>query len=268
MTLEQGTMRIGEVHARLRRDFPDLELSKIRYYEDKGLVRPSRSRKGYRLYSERDVACLREAIRLAQEEFVPLRVVRLRLIDQGLLADGPVATTRVAAREALAPAVVAPAPTPTRTLTVVRAVEPEPEGPSADGGASDVAAGPRSVAELLVESGLTPDELNQVLALGILSPSVVDGQARYDERDVRVVRLVRDLLARGADPRQVRALSRVAEREVGVAAEIAGPPWAHPEAPGERLAEVADQVAALRAELVARELERELAARSLVPHGT
>ncbi len=267
MTLEQGTMRIGEVHARLRRDYPDLELSKIRYYEDKGLVRPSRSRKGYRLYSERDVACLREAIRLAQEEFVPLRVVRLRLIDQGLLPDGPVATTRVAAREALAPAVVASAPVPARALTVVRPVEPEPEnvpeGPDASGGAP----GPRSVAELLVESGLTPDELNQVLALGILTPTVVDGQARYDERDVRVVRVVRDLLAHGADPRQVRALGRVAEREVGVATEIAGPPWAHPEAPAGRLVEVAAHVAALRAELVARELEREVAARALVPHG-
>ncbi|HQU25418.1 MAG TPA: MerR family transcriptional regulator [Acidimicrobiales bacterium] len=270
MTLEQGTMRIGEVHARLRRDFPDLELSKIRYYEDKGLVRPSRSRKGYRLYSERDVACLREAIRLAQEEFVPLRVVRLRLIEQGLLADGPVATARVAAREALAPAVVAPAPAPARTLTVVRPVEPrpEPEDEDASGDAvADVASGPRSVAELLVESGLTPDELNQVLALGILTPKIVDGQARYDDRDVRVVRAVRDLLARGADPRQVRALGRVAEREVGVVAEIAGPVWAHPEAPGERLVEVAGQVAALRAELVARELEREVAARALVPPG-
>jgi len=53
-------MRIGEVHAQLRKYFPDIELSKIRYYEDKGLVQPSRSRKGYRLYSERDVECLRE----------------------------------------------------------------------------------------------------------------------------------------------------------------------------------------------------------------
>ncbi|MHB1969665.1 MAG: transcriptional regulator FtsR [Acidimicrobiales bacterium] len=267
MTLEQGTMRIGEVHARLRRDFPDLELSKIRYYEDKGLVRPSRSRKGYRLYSERDVACLREAIRLAQEEFVPLRVVRLRLIDQGLLSDGPVAATRVAAREAAAPAVVAPAPIPARTLTIVRPVEPELEDVPEGSDASRAAAGTRSVAELLVESGLTPDELNQVLALGILAPTIVDGQARYDERDVRVARVVRDLLAHGADPRQVRALGRVAEREVGVAAEIAGPPWAHPEAPDQRLAEVAARVAALRAELVARELEREVAARAPVPHG-
>ena len=87
----QGTMRIGEVHAILRRDVPDIELSKIRYYEDKGLVQPTRSRKGYRLYSPRDVECLREAIRLAHEEFVPLRVVRLRLIEQGLLDDVPVA---------------------------------------------------------------------------------------------------------------------------------------------------------------------------------
>ena len=79
-----------------------MELSKIRYYEDKGLVQPSRSRKGYRLYSERDVECLREAIRLAQEEFVPLRVVRLRLIEQGLLnrRAGP-SSPRHAAREAV-----------------------------------------------------------------------------------------------------------------------------------------------------------------------
>jgi DNA-binding transcriptional MerR regulator len=107
----QGVMRIGEVHAQLRQDFPDIELSKIRYYEDKGLVQPSRSRKGYRLYSERDVDCLREAIRLAQEEFVPLRVVRLRLIEQGLLKDLPVPSSpRHAAREATANVVSIPAP--------------------------------------------------------------------------------------------------------------------------------------------------------------
>ena len=114
MTGNQGIMRIGEVHAQLRKYFPDIELSKIRYYEDKGLVQPSRSRKGYRLYSERDVECLREAIRLAQEEFVPLRVVRLRLIEQGLLRDVPVPSSpRHAAREALSNVVSIPAPPPT-----------------------------------------------------------------------------------------------------------------------------------------------------------
>jgi DNA-binding transcriptional MerR regulator len=114
MKATPGVMRIGEVHAELRKVFPTVELSKIRYYEDKGLVQPSRSRKGYRLYSERDVECLREAIRLAQEEFVPLRVVRLRLIEQGLL-DPPNASNtngRHVARDATASAISAPAPMP------------------------------------------------------------------------------------------------------------------------------------------------------------
>ena len=110
MSVSGGRMRIGEVHALLRQDYPDIELSKIRYYEDKGLVAPSRSRKGYRLYSERDVACLREAIRLAQEEFVPLRVVRVRLVEQGLLTDTPSAASRQVARDATATVVTAPVP--------------------------------------------------------------------------------------------------------------------------------------------------------------
>src|SRR5580658_1091381 len=114
MKATPGVMRIGEVHAELRKVFPNVELSKIRYYEDKGLVQPSRSRKGYRLYSERDVECLREAIRLAQEEFVPLRVVRLRLIEQGLLSAPHVTpSTRQVARDAAATVISAPAPIPT-----------------------------------------------------------------------------------------------------------------------------------------------------------
>src|SRR6202167_5889171 len=130
MSVNQGVMRIGEVHAELRKVFPNVELSKIRYYEDKGLVQPSRSRKGYRLYSERDVRCLREAIRLAQEEFVPLRVVRLRLIEQGLLLMPNVTpSARQVAREASQTIVSAPAPTPMPrpVLSVVSSSESEPE---------------------------------------------------------------------------------------------------------------------------------------------
>ena len=40
MSVTGTKMRIGEVHTLLRADYPDIELSKIRYYEDKGLVQP------------------------------------------------------------------------------------------------------------------------------------------------------------------------------------------------------------------------------------
>src|ERR1700733_1208377 len=131
MKATPGVMRIGEVHAELRKVFPTVELSKIRYYEDKGLVQPSRSRKGYRLYSERDVECLREAIRLAQEEFVPLRVVRLRLIEQGLLVPPNVTSaTRQIAREAAPSVVSVPAPPSARpALSVVSDESTESSAP-------------------------------------------------------------------------------------------------------------------------------------------
>ena len=46
---------IGAVCARLRQEFPDVSISKIRYLEDQGLIAPRRTPGGYRLFSEEDV---------------------------------------------------------------------------------------------------------------------------------------------------------------------------------------------------------------------
>ncbi len=251
-----GVMRIGEVHAQLRKVFPDVELSKIRYYEDKGLVQPSRSRKGYRLYSERDVACLTEAIRLAQEEFVPLRVVRLRLIEQGLLdAPNVTATPRHAARDAVATVVSAPAPAPT---PIVR-----PVISAAEISVSDESPAPVkeyfTANELLATTGLEPEEFNQILALGLLTPVVIEDETMYGALDVRVAAHSRALLARGVDARLLGALRRVAEREIGVIDDLTSP-LRQVGAPYSReqvlaiTTDVAREVASLRSVLLEREL--------------
>ena len=213
MSVNQGGMRIGEVHAQLRKLFPEVELSKIRYYEDKGLVQPSRSRKGYRLYSERDVDCLREAIRLAQEEFVPLRVVRLRLIEQGLLMVPNVTPgARHVAREATVSVVSAPAPVPRSASNLVVPAS------------SDVEPTPIkqyfSIAELISTTGLTPEEFNQIQALGLVTPVVVEGETTLSAIDVRIAAYARALLARGVDVRLLGSLRRIAEREIGVIDEL------------------------------------------------
>ncbi|MGD0852482.1 MAG: MerR family transcriptional regulator [Acidimicrobiales bacterium] len=218
MTGNQGIMRIGEVHAQLRKYFPDIELSKIRYYEDKGLVQPSRSRKGYRLYSERDVECLREAIRLAQEEFVPLRVVRLRLIEQGLLRDVPVPSSpRHAAREALSNVVSIPAPPPTAQRPNLKVVPPSVEV---------TAAGDQhylSSSEFLGTTGLTPEAVTQLHALGLLAPVLLGSEISFTEFDVRVAAVAAVLLERGVDVRLLGSLRRVAEREVGLVEDLSAP---------------------------------------------
>jgi DNA-binding transcriptional MerR regulator len=66
----------------LHDDFSDVSISKIRFLEDQKLITPRRTPGGYRLYSEDDVAQLREILRMQRDEFLPLRVIR-QVIAQG-----------------------------------------------------------------------------------------------------------------------------------------------------------------------------------------
>jgi DNA-binding transcriptional MerR regulator len=72
-------LTIGAVCNRLRDEFPDISISKIRYLEDQGLLAPRRTQGGYRLYSEEDVERLETILRLQRDEFLPLRVIRQEL---------------------------------------------------------------------------------------------------------------------------------------------------------------------------------------------
>ena len=74
-----GLHTIGAVCERLRDEFPDISISKIRYLEDQGLLQPSRTRGGYRLFAEADVERLITILRLQRDEFLPLRVIREEL---------------------------------------------------------------------------------------------------------------------------------------------------------------------------------------------
>ena len=81
-TTEQKGARlhtIGAVCRRLREEFPDISISKIRYLEDQGLLSPRRTRGGYRLFSDDDVERLAMILRLQRDEFLPLRVIREEL---------------------------------------------------------------------------------------------------------------------------------------------------------------------------------------------
>ena len=221
MNAPASPLKIGQVHAMLRRDYPNLELSKIRYYEEMGLVAPARSRKGYRLYSDKDVACLREAIRLADEEFVPLRVIRVRLIEHGLLKDDlrTSGAPRQAARNAQAKVVSLPVPHATSTsgaslVAVPDVTERDDEDDAVTTGATS--AGHMSANQLLEASGVEPDALNKILALGLLSPVGHAEATTFDSLDVAIVRAAATLLRSGADPRLLGALRRVVERQVGI----------------------------------------------------
>ncbi len=70
---------IGEVIARLRGEFPEVSVSKIRFLESEGLIEPARSPSGYRRFDEADVERLRYILTAQRDQYLPLRVIKERL---------------------------------------------------------------------------------------------------------------------------------------------------------------------------------------------
>ena len=73
---DAGYLTIGKVVTKLQGQYPDLSVSKIRYLEDEGLLNPSRTPGGYRLYSSRDIKRLDTILYLQKTRFLPLSVIK------------------------------------------------------------------------------------------------------------------------------------------------------------------------------------------------
>ena len=80
---------IGEVIAQLRAEFPDVSVSKIRFLESAGLIRPARSPSGYRKFGAADVDRLRYILTVQRDQYLPLRVIKDQL-DSDRPAPGPI----------------------------------------------------------------------------------------------------------------------------------------------------------------------------------
>lgn len=79
---DAGYLTIGKVVKRLQQRYPDLSVSKVRYLEDEGLITPSRTPGGYRLYSQHDINRLETILHLQKTRFLPLHVIKEEL-DRG-----------------------------------------------------------------------------------------------------------------------------------------------------------------------------------------
>ena len=133
-------MNIGQVLDELRPDFPGVTIPKIRFLEDKGLIKPERTPAGYRKFSVDDVDRLRYVLRMQRDHYLPLKVIgeHLDAIDRG---------TRAAAARARR-ADRAPGGAGRRRAAQRRVVHPARPGPALPQGAAQdrrdrrVAAGP------------------------------------------------------------------------------------------------------------------------------
>ena len=76
---DAGYLTIGKVVKKLQQQYPDLSISKVRYLQDEGLLNPSRTPSGYRLYSQKDVRRLETILYLQKNRFLPLSVIKEQL---------------------------------------------------------------------------------------------------------------------------------------------------------------------------------------------
>ncbi|HEX2312717.1 MAG TPA: MerR family transcriptional regulator, partial [Thermomonospora sp.] len=84
-------MTIGDALARLRAEFPDVTVSKIRFLEAEGLIEPQRTPSGYRKFTPADVERLRFILAAQRDHYLPLRVIKdyLQARDRGEAVPPP-----------------------------------------------------------------------------------------------------------------------------------------------------------------------------------
>lgn len=220
-------MNIGQVLDLLRPDFPGITIPKIRFLEDKGLIKPERTPAGYRKFSDADVDRLRYVLRMQRDHYLPLKVIgeHLDAIDRGL--EPP----------ALEPVV------PT-----VPAVALAADGlPSADSfrSHSDVRVSRR---ELLKIAEISEELLEQLEQFGLIRP--ITGTGHFDTDALVVATTARELADYGFEPRHLRAFKTAADREVGLVEQVVAP-WkrGRDAAAKGRAAEAVSEIAALSVRL-------------------
>jgi DNA-binding transcriptional MerR regulator len=194
-------LSIGEVLNRLRDDFPDITVSKIRFLESEGLVEPARTAAGYRKFSHADVERLRYVLGAQQNHYLPLKVIKqhLEAIDRGLEP----------------PEVTGAAPRAPRALV---STDGFPDAESFRSGAGEIKL---TRAELLSSSGLSEDQLDQILAFGLVAKP--RGGEHFDGEDLVVAKTVAEMAAYGLEARHLRPFRTAADREAGLVEQVVTP---------------------------------------------
>lgn len=222
-----GRMNIGEVLDRLRPDFPGVTIPKIRFLEDKGLIKPERTPAGYRKFTGDDVERLRYILRMQRDHYLPLKVIgqHLDAIDRGL-EPPPIDSVVPTVPKVSLTADGLPSPESFRRHDEVRL----------------------SRKELLKIAGVDEPLLGQLeqYALIVARP----GTGHYDTDALVIAQTAKELAEFGFEPRHLRAFKTAADREVGLVEQVVAPHRrGRDAAAAARAAETVSEIAALSVRL-------------------
>jgi DNA-binding transcriptional MerR regulator len=215
------THTIGEVLNRLKDEFDDITISKIRFLEAEGLISPDRTESGYRKFTPADIDRLRYVLRAQRDRYLPLKVIKEELarLDAGLPVNGSAPPVSPApdggTPAARAPSGPAGGPSGAATPPGQETGEGPAAAPLLAGSPGDVQL---SESELADASGLTDRDVAALRDHGLLS-----GGPSYDGDDLQVVKLAAELLDAGLEARHLRMYRQFADREAALAEQLVAP---------------------------------------------
>jgi DNA-binding transcriptional MerR regulator len=180
---------IGEVLVSVKTEFPDITISKIRFLEAEGLIEPERTPSGYRKFYPQDVEKLRSILRMQRDEYLPLKVIKERLLKK----DATDATGDLDDEEM-------------------------PDGEDGQATAvSEIADAPTglqmSIEEMSAATGVERDRIRELESYGIVCSHGPEGATYYDGDDYIVLSIVKDFFRFGIEPRHLTMYKHFADRE-------------------------------------------------------
>ena len=182
---DERLLTIGSVVERLRGEFPDISVSKLRYLEEQGLVTPRRTKSGYRLYSQDDFNRLVRVLSMQRDEYLPLKVIR-RELERSPAAALP------SARQGL------------RKTDLV--------------GTGDVRE--YTTEEIMQLTGADISLLDELEDYELVRGRQVSGVKRYAETDAGIAAAAAQLALLGLRPKNLRILKSAVDREIGLIEQV------------------------------------------------
>lgn len=192
-----ASLTIGKVLDELRLEFPDITITKIRYLEEEGLIKPARTSAGYRKFSYADVERLRYILAGQRDNFWPLKYIRQLLddLDNGIVPDTVNANVRVPSMDVRSNGLPAAEDFAPRTSTIRLSRD-----------------------ELIEATGISAELLDEAEEFGLIDRR--ERQKFYDAKALAMAALVTRFADLGVGPRHLRSIRITAEREADLIAKV------------------------------------------------
>ncbi len=189
---------IGEVLVSVKTEFPDITISKIRFLEAEGLIEPERTPSGYRKFYVQDVERLKSILRMQRDEYLPLKVIKERLVRQDAGSDELELSSDQDTDS-------------DQAVSVVEEIAEAPTGLQ------------MSLEEMATATGIDRDRIKELEAFGIIASHGPEGARYYDGDDFIILSIVKDFFRYGIEARHLTMYKHFADRESSFFDQIVAP---------------------------------------------